>query len=60
MRVVEAGGHDRLAAGAEQVLLAVEAQRDHAVDHAQQRVLAGTNAQGRVDSVSVSKVSVTP
>ena len=47
-RVVVAGGHDRLAARAEQVLLAVEAQLGDAVDHAQQRVLVGTQAQGHI------------
>ncbi len=44
-RVMEAGGHDRLAARAEQMLLAVEAQLRDAVDHAQQRVLERTEAQ---------------
>ena len=42
---MEAGGHERLAARAQQVLLAVEAQAQHAVDHAQQRVL-GAAASG--------------
>ena len=46
---MEAGGHERLAARAEQVLLAVEAQARDAVDHAQQRVLqrAGDAARPR-------------
>jgi hypothetical protein len=36
---MEAGGDDRLAARAHDVLLAVEAQPRYSVDHAQQRVL---------------------
>src|SRR3954447_19645541 len=44
-RVMEAGGHDRLAAGAEDVLVAVVAQAHAAVDHAQQRVFPRTHTQ---------------
>ena len=44
-RVMEAGGHDGLAARAQQMLLAVEAQLRDAVDHAQQRVLERLKAE---------------
>src|SRR5690349_14161389 len=44
-RVVVAGGHDGLAARAQEMLLTVEAQLRNAVDHAQQRVLKRLKAK---------------
>ena len=42
---MEAGGHDGLAARAQQMLLAVEAQLGNAVDDTQQRVLERLEAE---------------